>query len=172
MMQFFRGPRELYNVKAHGAGIYFATDTKEIIQNGLSFLGTLPADLEETIKRLEAAESAIEVLTGSGENSIQTYINNAIDDFANKLTDDGTVNTFKELVEYAAENAADLGNLILRVENTERVNDEQQLLILDLQNDLSNFEEEVNTKIESTKVALENKIDVEITEALSWKIVL
>ena len=116
MMQFFRGPRELYNVKAHGAGIYFATDTKEIIQNGLSFLGELPSDLAEAIARIEANEGAIEVLNGVGEGSVSKQINDAIDSFANKLTDDGTVNTFKELVEYAAENAGDLGALILRVD--------------------------------------------------------
>ena len=31
------------------------------------------------------------------EESIQQQISSAIDDFSNKLTDDGIVNTFKEL---------------------------------------------------------------------------
>lgn len=59
MIKFFRGPRELYNVNAHGAGIYFATDTKEIIQNGLSFLGDLPSDLAEAVARIKANEEAL-----------------------------------------------------------------------------------------------------------------
>ena len=34
MSVFFRGLKEKYNLSSHGGGIYFATDTKEIIQNG------------------------------------------------------------------------------------------------------------------------------------------
>lgn len=69
-VRYFRGPRSLYSVKAHGNGIYFATDTKEIIQNGISFLGELPADLAAAVARIEANESAIEVLNGAGEGSV------------------------------------------------------------------------------------------------------
>lgn len=39
MIKFFRGPKGSYDVKAHGQGIYFATDTMEIIANGASFTG-------------------------------------------------------------------------------------------------------------------------------------
>lgn len=169
MMQFFRGPRELYNVKAHGAGIYFATDTKEIIQNGLSFLGELPADLAAAIARIEANEGAIEVLNGVGEGSVSKQINDAIDNFANKLTDDGTVNTFKELVEYAAENAGDLGALILRVDNTEAKNAEQDLLILSIQEDLETFKGEVSMKFESNNAEIQQSIDNQITNAFTWE---
>lgn len=172
MMQFFRGPRELYNVKAHGAGIYFATDTKEIIQNGLSFLGDLPSELSEAIERIVANEQAIETLNGVGEGSIQKSINDAIDSFANKLTDDGTVNTFKELVEYAAENASDLGALIQRVSNNEAKNVEQDQQISNLNSDLLVFKNEVEMKMESNNIALENKMDEKIDYALSWENVL
>lgn len=169
MMQFFRGPRELYNVKAHGAGIYFATDTKEIIQNGLSFLGELPADLAAAIARIEANEEAIEVLNGVGEGSVQKQINDAIDSFANKLTDDGTVNTFKELVEYAAENAGDLGALILRVDNIEAKDKEQDALIISIQEDLESFKGEVSMKFESNNAEIQESIDNKITNAFTWE---
>jgi hypothetical protein len=39
MIKLFRGPKALYNVNSHGKGVYFATDTQEIIQNGLVFGG-------------------------------------------------------------------------------------------------------------------------------------
>lgn len=169
MMQFFRGPRELYNVKAHGKGIYFATDTKEIIQNGLSFLGDLPADLEAAIARIEANEEAIEVLNGVGEGSVQKQINDAIDSFANKLTDDGTVNTFKELVEYAAENAGDLGALILRVDNIESKDQQQDLLITSIQENLESFKGEVSMKFESNNIEIQQSIDNKITNAFTWE---
>lgn len=44
MIKFFRGLRSLYNVTEHGAGIYFATDTYEIIHNGSSYSGLLSVD--------------------------------------------------------------------------------------------------------------------------------
>ena len=172
MMQFFRGPRELYNVKAHGAGIYFATDTKEIIQNGLSFLGELPADLAAAIARIEANEQAIEVLNGVGEGSVQKQINDAIDSFANAMSENGVVDTFKELVEYAAENAGDLGNLILRVDNVEAKDAAQDLLIESIQADLLVLKNETEMKMESNNVVLEEKMDTKINNAFSWEDVL
>ena len=172
MMQYFRGLRALYNIKAHGNGIYFATDTKEIIQNGLSFVGELPSDLAEAVARIEASERAIEVLNGTGEGSIQKQVNDAIDDFANKLTDDGTVNTFKELVQYAAENSGDLGNLILRVDNIESKNKDQDVLIGEVQNNLSTFKTEVEDKFDTTVQTLNIQMDEKITEAFSWENVL
>lgn len=42
MAIFFRGPRASYVQGTHGSGVYFATDTKEIIHNGVSYLGELP----------------------------------------------------------------------------------------------------------------------------------
>lgn len=172
MMQFFRGPRELYNVKAHGAGIYFATDTKEIIQNDLSFLGELPADLAAAIARIEANEGAIEVLNGTGEGSVSKQISDAIDSFANAMSEDGVVNTFKELVEYAANNASDLGDLIVRVENAETKNNGQELLISTLQSDLLILKDSIDMKFETTISELEASTDNKITNAFSWEDVL
>ena len=150
MMQFFRGLREHYNVKAHGAGIYFATDTKEIIQNGLSFLGELPSDLADAIARIEANEGAIEVLNGTEEGSISKQISDAIDSFASAMSEDGVVNTFKELVEYAANNTSDLGGLIVRTDNIEAKDKEQDLLISALQSDLVILKDSIDMKFETT----------------------
>ena len=172
MMQFFRGPRTLYNVKAHGSGIYFATDTREIIQNGLSFIGELPSDLAEAVARIEDNERAIKALTGSGEGSVKKQINDAFDNFANNLTDDNVVNTFKELVNYAAENAGDLGNLILRVDNIEVKNSEQDLIISEIKEDLAAFKDEVEIKFDSNNAVLEETIDNKITNAFTWVSVL
>lgn len=172
MMQFFRGLREHYNVKAHGAGIYFATDTKEIIQNDLSFLGELPADLAAAIARIEANEGAIEVLNGTGEGSVSKQISDAIDSFANAMSEDGVVNTFKELVEYAANNTSDLGDLIVRADNVEAKNNEQDLLISALQSDLLILKDSIDMKFETTISELEASTDNKITNAFSWENVL
>lgn len=172
MMQFFRGPRELYNVKAHGAGIYFATDTKEIIQNGISFLGQLPSDLEAAIARIEANENALVILNGDGEGSISKQINDAIDGFANTISENGIVDTFKELVEYAAENAGDLGNLVLRVNNIEAKDSEQDSAISKLQEDLLILTNDVDMKLTTQGAELEESIDTKINNAFSWENVL
>lgn len=39
MIKFFRGNRKSYSKSEHGNGIYFATDTKEILMNGDSYIG-------------------------------------------------------------------------------------------------------------------------------------
>ncbi len=39
MIKFFRGPKSSYDVAQHGQGIYFATDTMEILANGAAFTG-------------------------------------------------------------------------------------------------------------------------------------
>jgi ABC-type transporter Mla subunit MlaD len=132
-------------------------------------LGELPADLAAVIARIEINEDAIKTLNGIGEGSVQKQINDAIDSFANKLTDDGTVNTFKELVEYAAENASDLGELILRVNNVETKNNEQDELIVSVQKNLEVFKGEVSMKFESNNAEIQQSIDNKITNAFTWE---
>lgn len=73
---FFRGLREKYSLESHGAGIYFATDTKEILQNGISYVGTLPdKNLIQDVALNEAGDAIVitkvdgsteEISVGSG----------------------------------------------------------------------------------------------------------
>jgi predicted nucleic acid-binding Zn-ribbon protein len=156
LVQYFRGPRALYNVTAHGSGIYFATDTLEILHNGVAYLGNLPSDFDALAKQVEANTKEIQLLNG-GE-LIQDKIDSAINDFANKISDDGTINTFKELVDYAAENAADLGELILQVNSLKTTTDEHAELIL-----------ENKEAIAALSVDVDNKIDQKIENAFSWE---
>lgn len=53
-------------------------------------------------KRIKANEDAIGVLNGTGEGSVDKAVKDAIDDFATKISDDSTINTFKELVDWVA----------------------------------------------------------------------
>lgn len=103
-VQYFRGLRELYNIKAHGEGIYFAIDTKEIIHKGLSFSGQIPPELANAVAQAEANRVAIEILNGAGEGSVDKKIADAINEFATQISDNGTIDTFKELLEFAAVN--------------------------------------------------------------------
>lgn len=53
-------------------------------------------------KRIKTNEDAIDVLKGTGEGSVAKAVNDAIDAFATKATDNGTIDTFKELVDWVA----------------------------------------------------------------------
>jgi hypothetical protein len=88
------------------------------------------------------------------------------------MSEDGVVNTFKELVEYAANNTSDLGDLIVRADNVEAKNNEQDLLISALQSDLLILKDSVDMKFETTIAELEASTDNKITNAFSWEDVL
>ena len=164
-LQYFRGLRELYNEEVHGNGIYFALDTKEILHNGLSFLGELPKELEEALVRIGATEDAV----GAINDSLDLRINNAIDAFANAMSENGVVDTFKELVEYAANNTGDLGALIVRVDGVEQKNAEQDLAITKLQEDLLVIKGNMSDDLALQRVEIEKSIDEKITNAFSWE---
>lgn len=53
-------------------------------------------------KRIKTNENAIGVLNGTGEGSVTKAVNDAINDFATKATENGTIDTFKELVDWVA----------------------------------------------------------------------
>lgn len=42
MIEFFRGPKKSYDVRKHGEGIYFATDTKEVLMDAGVYTGPKP----------------------------------------------------------------------------------------------------------------------------------
>lgn len=53
---------------------------------------------------------------GSQESAIENKITEAFDEFVQEISEDGTVNTFKELVEYAANHKEEFSNLDRKVE--------------------------------------------------------
>lgn len=54
-------------------------------------------------KRIKTNEDAIGILNGTGEGSVTKAVNDAINDFATKATENGTIDTFKELVDWVAD---------------------------------------------------------------------
>lgn len=81
-----------------------ADDKAQSAQNDLDALEAVVGadDTAGLRKRIKANEDAIGVLNGTGEGSVDKAVKDAIDDFASKVTDDGTINTFKELVDWVA----------------------------------------------------------------------
>lgn len=72
MAIFFRGSKEKYSLSTHGSGIYFATDTKEIIHNGVAYTGELP-DLN-LVKDVALSEA--------GDKIVVTYVDGSIVEIA------------------------------------------------------------------------------------------
>ena len=125
IVQHYRGLKEHYNKVSHGQGIYFATDTKEIILNGESYSGEGSESFAALQTQVQENTEALVVLNGTGEGSVFKLVNDAINEFATKISDDGTVNTFKELVEYASTHGSEFGELLVEV-NAIKEKDAQQ----------------------------------------------
>lgn len=58
-INFFRGLRASYNAELHGSGIYFATDTLEIIHNGQSYSGLL--EVGKSVKDIALSEGVMTI---------------------------------------------------------------------------------------------------------------
>lgn len=70
----------------------------------------LAAALKATIDA-KAKQSDIDTLNGTGDGSISKMIDDAFNDFSTKVTDDGVVNSYKELIDWAAEHGAEATEL-------------------------------------------------------------
>ena len=81
-----------------------ADDKAVAAQNDVDALETVVGadDTTGLRKRIKTNEDAIGVLKGTGEGSVAKAVSDAIDAFATKATDNGTIDTFKELVDWVA----------------------------------------------------------------------
>ena len=69
---------------------------------------------------IKANADAIAVLNGDGEGSVDKKITDAFNDFSTKVTDDAVVNSYKELIDWAATHgaeAAEMAAAITAIEN-------------------------------------------------------
>ena len=58
MSKFYRGLKSKYDMAKHGQGIYFATDTKEILMNGMPYTGPVKASMDD-VKGLMAWKDVV-----------------------------------------------------------------------------------------------------------------
>lgn len=149
IVQHYRGLKEYYNIVSHGQGIYFATDTKEIILNGNSYSGEGSEAFKNLKLEVDANAAALLVLNGTGEGSVVKIVNDAINDFATKISDDGTVNTFKELVDYAATHSAEIIELVGEINAVKEKDNEQDARIEALELIIGGSEEGAPSIIET-----------------------
>lgn len=151
IVQHYRGLKEHYNKASHGQGIYFATDTKEIILNGESYSGEGSESFSALQTQVQENTDALVVLNGTGEGSVIKLVNDAINEFATKISDDGTVNTFKELVDYASTHGSEFGELLVEVNAVKEKNVQQDERIGAIELILGSSEEGAPTLVETVE---------------------
>lgn len=66
--------------------------------------------------RASVNENAIATLRGTGEGSVKKSVDDALNKFVTDLSDDGVVNTYKELVDYAATHSSDVVEMVAEIE--------------------------------------------------------
>lgn len=90
------------------------------------------SDLATALKNsinAKANQSAIDTLTGTGEGSISKMIDVALNNFATKVTDDGVVNSYKELIEWVAEHGPEATEMASGISaNTTAINNLKNLV--------------------------------------------
>lgn len=67
MIKFFRGPRGSFNLETHGQGIYFATDTHEILHGEHSYSGLLAVG--KSVKDITLEEGILTITYTDGSNT-------------------------------------------------------------------------------------------------------
>lgn len=95
-------------------------------------------------------------------SAIKEQVDLAINDFTNAITDNGVIDTFKELVDFA--NSSNAGDLIITVnkveQNIEIINQEVQQIKVDMS--------VIDSKVTSNTSSIEN-LDNKYTHILSWE---
>lgn len=170
IVQHYRGLKEHYNVASHGQGIYFATDTKEIILNGESYSGEGSESFSKLQEQVQNNTDALVILNGTGEGSVQKTVNDAINEFATNVSNDGVVNSFKELVDYAASHSAEIVELVGELTSVKDKNVEQDDRIEALELIVNGSEEQpsiVETVSQHAEAIQTLKTDVDAVEESS-----
>lgn len=85
--------------------------------------GELNGSIEAVDEKAEQNKADIAKLNGTGEGSVDAKITAAFDDFATKVSDDNVVNTYKELIDYAAEHGSEFTELVGTVNSNKQAAD-------------------------------------------------
>lgn len=78
------------------------------------------ADLDAALAAVITGHgTAIDTLNGTGVGSVKKAIDDAFNDFATKVTDDDVVNSYKELIDWAAEHGSDAAEMAASIQSLE-----------------------------------------------------
>lgn len=109
----------------------------------------LQDNIDELSEKVTENTSAIEVLNGDGAGSVKQSIDNAFNEFAANMSDDGVINTYKELIDYAAEHGPEFTELVGKVD-TIGTN------VGEIETDIDNYKTEVSERFTETDTIINN----------------
>lgn len=87
------------------------TEGKTVVQMIADAQAAATYDDTALAGRVTKNEQDIATLNGDGEGSVKKAVDDAINEFATNVSNDEVVNTFKELVDYAAEHGAEAAEM-------------------------------------------------------------
>lgn len=79
--------------------------------------GLVASEKERAELAEKANADAIKVLNGEGEGSVKKSIDDAFNKFATDVTNDDVVNSYKELIDWAAEHGAEAAEMVAAIED-------------------------------------------------------
>jgi hypothetical protein len=94
------------------------------LQSDVTNLQTTVTNIQEIVNPsgegamplLSRVETLEEKMDGDGEGSVNARIDAKINEFATKITDDGVINSFKELVDYVAEHGKEVSGILTELD--------------------------------------------------------
>lgn len=100
----------------------------------------IPDEYDDTAlsDRVTANEEAISTLNGTGEGSVSKTVDDALNKFATDISDDGVVNTYKELVDYAASHSSDVAEIVADIADNATAISKLDTKITDLESSVEN----------------------------------
>lgn len=134
-------------VKAHQEAIeniqndYLTSTDKEQLQD----------DILKVSEKATTNATAIEVLNGAGDGSVKQSIDNAFNEFAANITNDNVVNTYKELIDYAAAHGPEFTTLVGEVD-TIKTN------VGEMETDFSDYKKAVSDQFTEVDTVLNNHV--------------
>lgn len=106
-----------------------STELVDKLQSDVDDLKTAVSSLQEIVTPsgedatplLSRVETLEEKMDGTGEGSVDAKIDEKINKFANQISDDGTVNTLKELIDYVANHGGEVETLAADITNLQKL---------------------------------------------------
>lgn len=106
----------LNGVKVNGAELEIVEKMVDILIATGATEGTIAVNgADVAVNGYAALKAIVEALNGTGEGSVDERITAAFNDFATKVSDDNVVNTYKELIDYAADHGPEFTELVGKV---------------------------------------------------------
>lgn len=78
-------------------------------------------DAKAESSEVSTLSGKIDILNGTGAGSVSKAITDAFNDFATKVSDDGVVNSYKELIDWAAKHGGEAAQMTAAITNIENL---------------------------------------------------